>query len=298
MNSQGFIENENKILYYIISKISSGATCLCMLGRSPSNETLYSIKIYENKEVYEKDKYFSLSLQGHPSFLSLLDFGMACYSFTNYNKVKVNRHQIYYEVFEYCENGDLYNFLNRDDKLLPVSFIKKLSMQIISGIKYMHNKNIAHFDIKPQNILIDNNYNAKIIDFGSSQQFKDKKENYKGVFLGTKLFCSREYKYTENKGVNLFKFDIFSLGVTLFCLFTKKNPFLNYSIIIKENGTCQENGYSYIIKRRKDKFWESYNYVPESSKDLIFRMLTDKENERISLDEVINHSFFKQEIYP
>ena len=295
MNSQGFIENENKILYYIISTISSGATCLCTLGKLPTSETLFAIKIYENKEVYEKDKSFSLILQDHPSFLSLLDFGLAYYSFKNNDKI--NKHQLYYEVFEYCQNGDLNNFLNRDNRVLSISFIKKLSMQIISGIKYMHNKNIAHFDIKPQNILIDNNYNAKIIDFGSSQQFKNKKENYKGFFLGTQLFCSREYKYTENKGVNLFKFDVFSLGVTLFCLFTKKNPFLNYSIITKENGTCQDNGYSYIIKRKKDKFWEKYNYVPDSAKDLIFSMLEDKENERISLDEVITHNFFKEEIY-
>lgn len=293
MTLHNYLEKDNKKIYDIISEISNGATCLCVLGKAPSNEKEIAIKLYENKEIYEKDKKYTLIFQEHPSFLSLIDSGSAIYN--KQEKDKNIKIPIFYEVLEYCKTGDLYTFLNQNDRPLSVSLIKKLFRQIISGVIFMHDKNIAHFDIKPQNILLDDDLNVKIIDFGSSQTFKDKNEKYIGKFLGTKLFCSREYKQSESKGINLFKFDVFALGVTLFCLFTKKNPFVNYSLLEKEGGTLQENGYSYIIKKKKEKFWRSYERVPENAKDLIFRMLADKEKDRIDLGEVINHHFFLSE---
>ena len=175
MTLNNYLEKDNKKIYDIISEISNGATCLCVLGKTPSNDKEVAIKLYENKEIYENDKKYNLIFQEHPSFLSLIDFGSAIYICQEKDENK--KIPIFYEVLEYCEKGDLYSFLNKNDRPISVSLIKKLFRQIMCGIKFMHDKNIAHFDIKPQNILLDDDLNIKIIDLEPQKNLKIKMRN-------------------------------------------------------------------------------------------------------------------------
>lgn len=89
--------------------------------------------------------------------------------FEDYDKI--------YLVTEFCGNGNLYNFLEKEggrfDERLSVFFLR----QIICAIEYLHNLSppIIHRDIKPENILIADNYVLKLIDFGSSKAFEQTK---------------------------------------------------------------------------------------------------------------------------
>ena len=70
---------------------------------------------------------------------------------------------------EICAGGDLLNYVRKRRKLKePVA--KKIFKQILDGMCYIHSKNIAHRDIKLDNILLDGRGNVKIGDFGVSKQ--------------------------------------------------------------------------------------------------------------------------------
>ena len=71
-------------------------------------------------------------------------------------------------VTKFMQGGDLSNLI-KTRKIYDISFYKKLVYQMLSGIAYMHSIDILHRDIKPQNILLDDIYNLKIADFGTSR---------------------------------------------------------------------------------------------------------------------------------
>ena len=79
-------------------------------------------------------------------------------------------------VFEFVPKG-LENFME-DFKLkkkhIPLKKIKEISKQILIGLKYCHNKNIVHRDLKPDNILMTEDEQIKICDFGSSKNIERK----------------------------------------------------------------------------------------------------------------------------
>ena len=62
-------------------------------------------------------------------------------------------------------------FLGRPDYDLPEKEVRKYAKQILRAMVYLHQKKIMHLDLKPQNILIDENMVAKLADFGTSAIF-------------------------------------------------------------------------------------------------------------------------------
>lgn len=72
-----------------------------------------------------------------------------------------------YMCMEYCANGDLFDFMKKNGGKLSEAIAKHLFMQILDAVEFLHTKaEIAHLDIKLENILIGNNYKLKICDFG------------------------------------------------------------------------------------------------------------------------------------
>lgn len=74
--------------------------------------------------------------------------------------------QTIFIVSEYIEGGSLTEFVRNNGGKLQVSFLWPLMLQLILGLKYIHKNNYAHRDIKPDNILITQDYTIKYIDFG------------------------------------------------------------------------------------------------------------------------------------
>lgn len=96
---------------------------------------------------------------------------------------------------------------------------KKIFFQVIQGIKHIHNLGVCHRDLKPQNILIDEKGNAKIIDFGFSSSGK----SYLTTHCGTPPFMCPEI--VQKRPYNGMKADVWALGVILFLMLNGKLPF-------------------------------------------------------------------------
>lgn len=85
-----------------------------------------------------------------------------------------------YLVLQYMEQGTLYNLLKKK-KTLPESEVAQKIKQISLAIKYLHENEIAHRDIKPQNIVISNDV-CKIADFGWATLCKNRRKTCCGTF--------------------------------------------------------------------------------------------------------------------
>ena len=127
-------------------------------------------------------------------------------------------------ITEYCEDGDLSKWINKPNKSNVE--ILDIFIQIIAGIKYLQDNNIIHRDIKPQNILLDNNI-IKICDFGFSTMYKTHMDMFSTI-CGTPLYMCPEVlnmkKYT-------IKSEIWSLGILFYIIIYNSHPYGNLSSI-------------------------------------------------------------------
>ena len=75
-----------------------------------------------------------------------------------------------YIVMEYCEGGELFNYIV-EKQHLEEDEASLFYYQLINGLEYIHSKGIAHRDLKPENLLLAENNIIKIIDFGLSHEY-------------------------------------------------------------------------------------------------------------------------------
>ena len=123
-------------------------------------------------------------------------------------------------VMEMCAGGDLLNYVRKRWKLKePVC--KKLFKQIIEAIGYVHSRQVVHWDIKLDNILLDGKGNIKIGDFGVSRILKDNETMREQC--GTPAYIAPEILL--DKGYSGYKCDIWSAGVVLYSMLYGSVPF-------------------------------------------------------------------------
>ncbi|XP_021749188.1 receptor-like kinase TMK4 [Chenopodium quinoa] len=138
-----------------------------------------------------------------------------------------NKHRLL--VYEYLSNGSLdkWIFSANPRGILRWDAKRKIILQIAKGLAYLHEecqKRIAHLDVKPQNVLLDDALNAKISDFGLAKLF-DKDESY----VMTQMRGTRGYLAPEWLGRKITEIaDVYSYGVVVLeVVFGRKN--LDYS---------------------------------------------------------------------
>lgn len=130
-------------------------------------------------------------------------------------------------VMEMCGGGAL-NQVLRLNQSINIKSKVEIMLKVIKAIEYMHIKNFCHFDIKPHNILLDDNLNPKLTDLGLSQKITDKQMKKTGFTL---IYSSPE----QIKGNNLSpKADVWSFGMTMYNSFTGITP---YDYLNSENKT-------------------------------------------------------------
>ena len=127
----------------------------------------------------------------------------------------------YYITMEYVPGEDLKSFIRRAKQLTPGTAVF-IAKQICEGLAEAHGLGVVHRDLKPQNIMIDKEGNARIMDFGIARTLKTKGITGAGVIIGTPEYMSPEQ--AERKEVDQ-RSDIYSFGVILYEMVTGNVPF-------------------------------------------------------------------------
>jgi 5'-AMP-activated protein kinase catalytic alpha subunit len=186
--------------------------------------------------------------------------------------------KLYYVVMEYCEEGELFNYIVEKNNLTD-SESAFFYYQLINAIEYLHLNGIAHRDLKPENILLGENNLIKIIDFGLSNYFDENK--LLSTPCGSPCYASPEMIRGEN--YNGADNDIWETGIILYAMLCGYLPFEN-SPNAKDNKI--------LFKKILSLNLDYPNFLTDSSVDLLKRILVTDPKERIKIDEIKKHSFY------
>jgi len=127
----------------------------------------------------------------------------------------------YYITMEYVPGEDLRSFIHRS-KQLNVGTAVSIAKQVCEGLAEAHHLGVVHRDLKPQNIMLDEDGNARIMDFGIARSLRGKGITGAGVMIGTPEYMSPEQ--VEGKEADQ-RADIYSLGIILYEMLTGHVPF-------------------------------------------------------------------------
>ena len=150
---------------------------------------------------------------------------------------KVNK---MYLVLEYMKNGDLMQMTKGNARTNSCNALSDLQVwdvtrQVIKGLKYLHDNDIVHGDIKPQNLLVDKDYVIKIADFGISKMI-DTNDGEKEKLLetaGTPAFMSPEL--CAGLAYDGYLADVYAVGATIFMLRCGHPPFVANKVRARES---------------------------------------------------------------
>jgi serine/threonine protein kinase/tetratricopeptide (TPR) repeat protein len=127
----------------------------------------------------------------------------------------------HYITMEYISGQDLKGLIRQTGRLTPGKSVA-IACQIAEGLAEAHRSGVVHRDLKPGNIMIDRDGNARIMDFGIARSVKGKGITSAGTMIGTPEYMSPEQ--VEGKEADG-RSDIYSLGVLLFEMTTGRLPF-------------------------------------------------------------------------
>jgi serine/threonine protein kinase len=124
-------------------------------------------------------------------------------------------------TMEFVPGEDLKKFIRKSGQLGAGRAVS-IAKQVCEGLEEAHRLGVVHRDLKPQNIMVDEDGNARIMDFGIARSLRGKSITGAGVMIGTPDYMSPEQ--VEGKDVDQ-RSDIYSLGIILYEMLTGRVPF-------------------------------------------------------------------------
>lgn len=274
--------------YKLISKLGNGHNGKVYLGLNIENGEYYAIKEISkvakisilNKDPDEQMNKINNEINimklviSHPKILKLHEI---------LNDLKFNK---IFLILEYCSLGELkFGATSNYD----IKTIRLILRDVVLGLEYLNGIGIIHRDIKPSNLLMNSDRFVKISDFGISvDKFSDSKINKISNF-GTPAFTPPELCNGNNSNISKIdgKLDIWSLGVTIYCLFYQQLPFSGKNEFELFNEIINSE---VIIPKPDDKTEDSVDDVNQLN-DLLLKMLNKNPQKRISIQDLKNHPF-------
>ena len=263
--------------YDVEKPIGKGGFCTVYKAIYKGNKKTYALKVID-KSILKNEEEIK-NIINEIKIMNELDSPNLLKLITNFE----DENNIYI-ILPICKNGQLYDLLHKSNKKVKNINIKKYLYQTIKAINNLHKKGIIHRDIKPENILIDNKDNALLSDFGIATHCKEgeKRNTYCGTdeYLAPEVIRAQPYDK---------KIDIWAIGILIYeCISPLgKTPFNKIAFLQRT-----EDNKNYIIKNDKDlKIKYDKDFDP-FAKNLIEKILKINPDDRISIDNILNHIFF------
>ncbi|KAL7412252.1 kinase-like domain-containing protein, partial [Mrakia frigida] len=184
-------------------------------------------------------------------------------------------------ILEFANGGELFDHILAH-RYLKEDAASKLFAQLISGVHYLHSKNIVHRDLKLENLLLDKGRNVIITDFGFANTFETPQDDLMTTSCGSPCYAAPELVITDGTYVGT-AVDIWSCGVILYAMLSGYLPF--------DDDPANPDGdninllYKYILNTTL----QFPSHISDSAQDLLLRMLVPEPTERATLREVMAH---------
>lgn len=255
--------------YDIEETIGKGNFAVVKMARHRITKSRVAVKIIDKsrldeanlKKVYREVQI--MKLLRHPNVLKLY-------------QVMETRNMLYI-VTEYATKGEMFAYIDKCGKLSEAD-ARRFFWQIISATEYCHNRRVVHRDLKTENLLLDDNLNVKIADFGFSN-YTNENELLK-TWCGSPPYAAPEiFEGKEYEGPAI---DIWSLGVVLYVLVSAALPF---------DGETVHEVRDRVLEGR---FRVPY-YMSSELEDLIRKILVKNPSQRYTINQIKGHPWMQKE---
>eukprot|EP01095_Lingulamoeba_sp_RSL-Kostka_P009758 TRINITY_DN337_c0_g1_i1.p1 TRINITY_DN337_c0_g1~~TRINITY_DN337_c0_g1_i1.p1 ORF type:complete len:278 (+),score=52.22 TRINITY_DN337_c0_g1_i1:53-835(+) len=260
MNEEEFLER-----YYVIETLSLQKYSEVLSVYDKNNKELKAVKILKNqlKEDIQRQVNFLFDLDHENILIPEEEFDL--YDDEGSHTKGLVFKQCSCDLFDFCEEEQL----EHKDTV-------EICRQMAEAVKYLHENNMAHCDIKLENFLVDKEDHDRIYLIDFEHSIKLDKKYTKKYKPGTSLYRPKEtFGKKKKKKINPKKIDIFSLGITFHLLFKGCFPYLNDNDIKKGNLS---------LSKELDK----------NQTSLLKVMLRQNPKKRATIETVLNHPYFQK----
>lgn len=249
--------------YHVVKEVGKGAMGVVYRAHDPDIDRIVALKVLRPDRVTSQDfvsrflkEAKAIGRLSHPNIVTVYDVG------SDNNNI--------YIAMEFLEGKPLNEILR--ERALSLEEIIRVGSQIADSLRYAHEKGIVHRDIKPPNIILNDEGQVKITDFGiahiedpsSTQQTKA------GEILGTPMYMAPEQIVGGSVDG---RSDLYALGVILYEMTTRKRPFKGDNLASIFHSITQE------MPERPEMLNPE---IPKPLSDLIMKCIQKRPEERFS----------------
>lgn len=248
--------------YSLIKILGKGRSSVFLANDISNPEKLYALKIIPVGNLTDEEfnslrnEFRLLNSLNHPNIVQAYEFGKV------HECDNIELIGSYFYVSEYIEGKNLLEFFNHqvDENNLDKFLI--LLNQICTTLYYIHQLGIVHYDIRPENILIDEKINdelkIKLIDFGFSA-LKSIKARGTPLYISPELISGKDVDYRT---------DLYSLGATIYHTLSGKPPFYSDDEVV-------------LLKKHLEEEPEQLpDQIPDFLREIVFKLLKKTPDER------------------
>lgn len=275
--------------FAVLGDLSSNFKCNVKLVKESSSGKLFAAKIVKKFSEGQSEEAEALmneariiALINHPHVVHLHKFVNSGVLTDGGQSQRVS-----YLLLEYAQNGEVFELLRKADKLSE-NAVKFISLQLLRTLSQLHERGIAHRDIKLENMLLDSVCKLKLIDFGfSTRRLLGKISD---TYLGSEGYLAPEL--IDQKPYDIFKADIFSAGVVVFSLAVGHPPFVKASIT---------DPFYKAFVLAPSKFWKQHSKriggdISEELRFFITGMLAPDPSQRFSASQALQVPWLQESL--
>jgi len=254
--------------YEVVRELGQGAMGTVYLGRDPKINRDVAIKTLSLNAIDPtqlkgvKERFFreaeAAGRLNHPHIVTIYDAG--------------EEHDLAYMAMEYLVGEDLSAYCDKKS-LLPFRDVLRIAAEVAAALAYAHKNDVVHRDIKPSNLMLLENGQIKVTDFGIARVVNSS-QTQTGTILGTPSYMSPEQISGEKV---MGQSDLFSLGVVCYELLSGEKPFagenlgalmhnianVKYTPLKRVNPNLPECCYAVVRRLLKKEYKDRYKNASE-----------------------------------
>lgn len=268
--------------------ISAGKSTLILVNCTKDSKN-YVLKIFSD------DKASVQAFTHEEEILSKLSHPNIIKSYSN-DLLSISKDEFQYNVItmEHAPYGNFLDIMMRTSFNHNEKLIRTFFHHLVEGIQYLHTQQLAHFDLKLENLLLGEDFMLKIADFDLAKKLNEESLILRGG--------SENYRAPEVLSKTCHEFsaaDVYSAAVCLYTLMTGSFPFIEE----EENGQKVLFRYD-VYMNDNNSFWTENQalmggkvHFSESFKELLNKMWVKNPRERATLEDIKNSKWYNEPIY-